>query len=136
MLTLRGLLLVLAVGGIIGLVDTREFIGIFPFNVQIILDVVAVSIFLFLVWKAPVLLPDRKNQITGLISFVWLYTIVGNVGNLWIFISALGLSDAIEYLGTTLVSFIAIQVTTLLLIPTLIFALLLWCIHSIAITRN
>lgn len=129
MLTLRGLLIVLAIGGLVGLVDTREFISVFPFNVQLILDVVTVAVFLFLAWRVPLLLPERKKLVIGLISFVWLYTIAGNAGNLWLFVSALGLAEAIEYLGATLVTFIAIQTATLLLIPTLIFALLWWCVE-------
>jgi hypothetical protein len=133
MLTLRGLLIVLALGGIVGLIDAREFIGLFPFNVQIILDVVAVAIFLFLAWGIPTLLPEKKKFVIGLVSLVWLYTIAGNAGNLWIFVSALGLSEALEYLGTTLIVFMLIQTATLILLPTLIFALFWWCVERVSV---
>ena len=62
----------------------------------------------------------------------WAYTIVSNLANLWLFVSARGLEETLNFLGTTIPMFALTQILLLLVIPTILFLFLSLCVHRVS----
>jgi len=131
-LAIRGVLFVLALGGIIGLIDAREYITSFPFNIQEILDAVIIFAFFIIALKIKNMLPKHRIKIMIVFGLSWAYTIVSNLANLWLFVSARGLEETLNFLGTTIPMFALTQILLLLVIPTILFLFLSLCVHRVS----
>lgn len=120
----------LAVAGLFGIWEAREFIAVFPFNFQVAADFFFTAIFIYLAWRLPKLLPERIRFVHFSLVAAFVYIVLGSAANLLTYIQALGLETAAERAALSPSLFLGSQFVVLLLVPGLVFGVLLWLIQK------
>jgi hypothetical protein len=134
-LLLRGFFIVFAIAGLAGVVQNKMFLHIPIFTLQAAADIAFAGAFVYLAWKLPSLLFDKKNIVLAVLGSATAYVVVANAFSLWLYVQALGLTEAAERTGDTIAMFLASQFVILVLAPVGVSAFL-WLVVRTLRTRR